>query len=508
MTSINQTLANGFTTLTANLSRLSETEKLVVVGYLKQLEDELTAALTVSDNLTDLTKRRYEALINQNKKTIKTAYTNINNQSANYLSGVGKATTGGASAIFNSVGLPLQSVAITTEQYMSLATNTMIQGAPNAAWWANQSKDLQDKFMQQMRMGYTAGETNAQLINRVRGSYTGTKNFVIDGVLEKRKVYTGGIMDASYNQARSLVTTATNQISSDARRLLYNENADILKGIVQVSTLDYRTTLQCAARDGKAWTLDGKPIGHTIAYDGGTPLHWGCRSIEVPMTKSWTELGADKKIDQKYLQDIDSATRASMDGQVPMSETFDSWIRGKSEADQIAYFGPKKYKLWKDGSLSLRQMIDQQGNPLTINQLARAYGFQIEDSMRIGQPAIPVVQQNAITLELEAQKRATEINSQIVGMVDVAEEAIKTLKGNLPARGSIVLLGAHAYDLSVIKDLIAFKKRKAQLLEGYRSAVAAGKRPTVLERQMYEGLAGLEKELFDDSVAYAQIRTK
>lgn len=509
MASINQSLVNSFTTLTANLSRLSETEKLVVVGYLKELEDELSQALSsTTKKLTDYSKKRYESLISQNKQTIRTAYTKINDQNTQYLSGASSASINGMSSIFANIGIPLSSVAITTEQYQALATNAMIRGASTKAWWSSQSRDLQNNFMHQMRIGYTAGETNDQLIKRIRGSYTGTQSFIIDGVIEKRQLYQGGIMDASYNQARNLVVTSTNQVSSDSKRFLFKKNDDVIKGIVQISTLDYRTTLQCAARDGKAWTLDGQPINHTIAYEGGTPLHWGCRSVEVPMTKSWAELGADPKVDKEYLANIDETTRASMTGQVPATQTFEEWIGNQAVEDQIAYFGPKKYELWKDGDLTLRQMLDQQGNPLTLNQLASAYGFQVEANMLQGQPRIPVVQQNALIVEQQAQRLATNLNKDINDLVTVAQQAISELKGNLPSRGNIVLIGTHGYNLEMPQDVIAFKARKQDLLKGYRASIADAKRPTILQQQMYDGLIGVEKELFDDSVALAILKAK
>lgn len=508
MASVNQSLVSSFTTLTANLSRLSETEKLVVIGSLKELEDALSLALNSSSSLTALSKRRFEALISQNRQTIKTAYTNIHNQNTQYLSGVGAASVKGSGSIFNSMGVPLSSVAVTTEQYQALASNAMIRGASTKAWWSNQSRTLQDNFMHQMRMGYIAGETNDQLIKRVRGDYVGTRSFVIEGGIEKRRMYQGGIMDASYNQARSLVGTATNQVSSDARRLLFQKNGDVLKGIVQISTLDMRTTLQCAARDGKAWTLDGEPIGHTIPYEGGTPLHWGCRSVEVPMTKSWADLGADPKVDEEYLANINQTTRASMNGQVPASQTFDEWIRNQAVEDQIAYFGPKKYEIWKEGGLTLRQMLDQQGNPLTLDQLALAYGFQVSSAASLGQPRIPAVQQNALLVEQQAQKLAKEMNQGITDLIGVLEQTILDLKGNLPSRGNIVLLGSRGYNLEIAEDVIAFKARKVQLLKGYKEALVSKKRPSVFEQQMYEGLVGTEKEFFDDSIALALLKAK
>lgn len=66
-------------------------------------------------------------------------------------------------------------------------------------------------------------------------------------------------------QLDTLVRTITNHVSSVSRAALYEANSDIINGYKWISTLDNRTTLICASRDGKTY-----PVGGPLP-----PAHWG-----------------------------------------------------------------------------------------------------------------------------------------------------------------------------------------------------------------------------------------
>lgn len=274
-TSANNQLANSFITLTANMQRLSQSEILTVVGTLKQLETELANELLNNPKLTDWTKRRYSALISQNQNTIAEYYKSINAHHQAFLTGVGGVTQAGVANAFVGIGVPLPSVAITTEQFRSIASTAMVNGAPSSAWWAKQSQGLRDAFAQQMRIGYAGGETVDQLVQRVRGTATGRKNiYFVDGAKKVFNEFQGGIMDTGTRQAEALVRTSVQQMSNDAKMEVFRANKALLKGVMWVATLDSRTTLLCSQRSGKLYDLEGKPIGHNYPFLGGTPAHW------------------------------------------------------------------------------------------------------------------------------------------------------------------------------------------------------------------------------------------
>jgi hypothetical protein len=126
----------------------------------------------------------------------------------------------------------------------------------------------------------------------------------------------------------------------------------------------------CKARSGLQWNLKTKePVGHLIPWNGGPPLHFQCRSVTVAVLKPIS------KIPKKKKQAIEEAgTQSSMDGQVPDDMDYQSWLKTKSISFQKEALGPGRWQLWKDGKLTLPQMLDMRGNPLTLAELQRKYG--------------------------------------------------------------------------------------------------------------------------------------
>lgn len=411
---LNNLLSSDFLTLSANLQRLSESEVIVVTGVLKQLELELLAELQDNPQLTEYTKRRFEALVNQNRATIASYYDKVETTHTTFLTQTAGITQAAVGRVFGGVGISVNSVVLTEEQLKSLASNSLIQGAPSSAWWSKQSNNLQDAFVNQMRIGYAAGETLDQLVQRVRGTSTGVRStYLIDG---KKKVYTefsGGIMDTGTRQAQALVRTSVQQVSADAKLAVFRGNSDIIKAVEWLATLDTRTTKLCAQRDKLHWDLNGNPIGHKLSFLGGTPAHWGCRSTLSPVMKTMKELELEDIVSDERIAEAESAsTRASMDGPVPASTNFEDWFGGLSKQDQVSYLGKKKYEIWKEKGLSFSQMTNQAGNPLTVQQLAATYGYPLPKPATSSIPAIPERLEPAISAQQQAQPLAAEITAK------------------------------------------------------------------------------------------------
>lgn len=139
--------------------------------------------------------------------------------------------------------------------------------------------------------------------------------------------------------------------------------------------LDDKTSAICMARSGFAWDLDGNPLPETDTnepFPGPPPYHPNCRSTLVPVVKGLDDLIEDPKVAarvRKAVQALPESTQASMDGKVASSLTYEDWLKRKNETFQQEVLGPGKYKLWKAGRIDLRDLIDQQGNPLTVAQL-------------------------------------------------------------------------------------------------------------------------------------------
>lgn len=247
---------------------------------------------------------------------------------------------------FAAIGLD---AALPTEAALkALVNGSLIEGAPSAAWWSKQSDDLAFKFAAQVRQGIAGNETVQQIVRRVIGS---------------PRLGTPGIMETSRRGATALVHTSIQQVSNDARLATFKANDDIIKGVQQLSTLDSHTTKICIAYSGASWDLEGNPInGTTLPFNGGTPRHWNCRSVLTAITYTYKELGID-------IPEAPPGTRASDLGQIPADTSFESFLGRHDAAYVDNLLGPGRAQLWRDGKITLQQLVGGDGRELTLKRL-------------------------------------------------------------------------------------------------------------------------------------------
>lgn len=243
----------------------------------------------------------------------------------------------------------------TEDQIRGIVKFSPIQGTPTEEYWMQQSETVRRKFESVMRQGLLDGSSNSELIDRIRG--TEANNFK------------DGIFEAPIRDASALVRTSSLAVMNRTRLEMLNmpKNQTIVKGVQQVSTLDSRTSAVCIAYSGKAWSLpDYEPIGHSLPFNGGPPRHWHCRSTIIPVTKSFKELGID-------LDEIPKGTRATVDGQVPADLSFNDWLKTKTRAFQDDLLGVGKANLWRNGKISLTDLVNQSGQERSLAELKRAF---------------------------------------------------------------------------------------------------------------------------------------
>tara|TARA_R110002020_G_scaffold95937_10_gene230118 strand:+ start:1496 stop:2590 length:1095 start_codon:yes stop_codon:yes gene_type:complete len=354
--SANDIIADLVTRHAIDLLRVEAGQRRAIRRLLSELEGDLVAQLAKIDP-TGVARdsarvARLEKLLTQARETIRASYRGASSQLIGELRELADIEAGFAARVINQgLGIELATATLTRAQAVALVGDMLVQGAPVSDWWSRQAGDTLERFTDAMRLGMAQGDTSAQLIQRVRG---GKRN----GELVT------GFMEISKRNADSLVRSATQAVSAAARDQTYTANADILKGVMWNSTLDGRTTLECAARDGLLYTVEGKePIDHNLPWGGGAGnLHWGCRSTSTPVTKSFRELGID-------IDDLPPGKRASIDGQVPSDTKFEGWLSRQSKARQDEVLGPGRADLFRDGKIGLRDMLDQNGRELTLKEL-------------------------------------------------------------------------------------------------------------------------------------------
>jgi SPP1 gp7 family putative phage head morphogenesis protein len=233
----------------------------------------------------------------------------------------------------------------------SVSQSSLIQGATIGNWFSRLNESARFDVERVVKNGVLLGQTNAQIAKELIG--IGDKG--------------GQPIAKARRDAMAITRTAVQTVAKDARLASLEANANIIKAVQWVSTLDSRTSEICVARSGKTWSYpDFKPIGHKIPWNGGPPAHWNCRSSFIPITKSFEELTGGKIKDR-----VEPSTRASMDGAVAADLTFDQFLKSKPPEFADKMLGKGRAELWRSGKITLNQLLDQRGNPLTLAQLKR-----------------------------------------------------------------------------------------------------------------------------------------
>ncbi len=217
--------------------------------------------------------------------------------------------------------------------------------------WRRLNRQTQTRFRDQLLVGLRNGESSQRIATRISGG-------VIDGVQVK------GLMTTTRGNARTLVRTGSNAVLNQSRLQSMQQNNEMIDAIQQISTLDSRTSHICIAYSGAAWDVNTlEPIGEgTLPFNSGPPRHFNCRSTIVPVLKSFEDLGLPPA-------EFPEGTRASIDGQLPGDITFDEFLRQQTAKFQDELLGPARAKLWRDDRITLTQLVDMRGNPMTLDQL-------------------------------------------------------------------------------------------------------------------------------------------
>lgn len=353
----NEKLVDMFMERAIDLLRLEAGTRDKVLVFLAELERELVGLVAKIDptGTPDAArqKKRLADLLAEVQGTIRGTYRDASTLLAREIREIIDAeATWTGNAINTATRASFVDAGLTRGFLQTLVSDVLIQGAASKDWWGRQAGGLADKFADQMRAGMALGEANGKLIERVRG-----------------KTGQPGIMNLARSSAERLVRASVQAAANTAREATYDENADLISALEWSATLDTRTSPWCIVRDGLKYTpKEHRPMGHTVPWlEGPGKVHWGCRSTSVPVLKSWRDLGIDE-------DEIPETTRASMDGQVPAAMTFEQWLKKQSVLRQNSVLGEGKAQLWRDGKIQFRDLLDQNGRPLTTEQLRAKYG--------------------------------------------------------------------------------------------------------------------------------------
>ena len=325
------------------IERFTASEKKKLFKVFLQMQTELKAKL--ANGYTPYEKPRLTKLLKDCTAIINTFYGGIQSE-FDYV-GLAKAEAAATQTAIASIGL--EASLPTAAVLKAMVSDSLIQGAPLAEWWEKMGADTAFKFSAQVRQGVAQGETLQQVITRIVGS-------------KKKGIV--GIMEISHRHASTLVHDSIMQIANDARMATYKENADIMKGFEWLATLDGNTCIECMAYSGAQWDMEGKPIKGDLLLKN-PPLHPNCRCVLTSITKTYKELGLN-------INEMPPGTRASDLGQVPADMSMDSFLRRHDTEYLNDLLGPGRAKLFQDGKITLRQLVDGTGRPLRLDELRKA----------------------------------------------------------------------------------------------------------------------------------------
>lgn len=327
------------------LQRVSAHDEAEAEAILRELEAELRALLN-SRTLNEASKREIEALITQADKAIAARYatvaTTVDTHGLVVLVADRTAEAISTISILETVARP------TAEVLASLAKNVLIDGAPSADWWDKQAEDTAFKFAAQVRQGVINGETNERIVARITGSPSEP-----------------GILGLARRNARALVHSSVMSAANDARLATFRKNSRLIAGVRWLATLDGHTCPRCAALDGQSWSLEGEKLKGTKVEFQAPPIHWNDRCVLSPIPKTFRDLGLN--IDEPTI----GGERASSQGPVHGSTTFQQFFDRMSRAQQDEQFGKTRAALMRAGKLTVRDLVNGRGRELSLDELAR-----------------------------------------------------------------------------------------------------------------------------------------
>lgn len=337
MTSLNDELAREVIRQSVNVARFEAQIAKTALSELVRLDKVLVGLLVQTGDAT------FKNLLSVAKKEINERLSAAKLAALRDSERLITAAASSTAASINVVtGAELATRYVAEELVQSALSKSIVMGAPASQWWTRQKASYYNKFSDTVRAGAITGRTTGQLITDWRQQ-------------------SGQLM----RHAEAQVRTSVQSMQNAAQMEVLSRNADLVKGVQALVTFDLRTSAICRSRSNDAWDFDGNPLNAntTERFPGPPPWHWNCRTVLTGVLKEFSDL--DPSIQKK----LPPATRSSMNGQVAEDLTYNDWLKTLPVEDQIEVLGKRKHELWKNGKLTMKDMVDQRGRELTIDQL-------------------------------------------------------------------------------------------------------------------------------------------
>tara|TARA_R110000772_G_scaffold268452_1_gene395595 strand:+ start:31831 stop:32766 length:936 start_codon:yes stop_codon:yes gene_type:complete len=194
------------------------------------------------------------------------------------------------------------------------------------------NKQSQDRVSSAIRTGFYQGETTNTILQRVRGT--------------KAAGFKDGVIGHIGRDVNTIVRTALQHASSQARAEVWNQNSKVIDRVQWVSTLDRRTSTICQGLDLQRFDRDKGPR---------PPIHPNCRSTTIAvLSKKFESLSAGRI---RSSRNPDGTVK-----KVSADQNYYGWLKKQPVDFQNSVIGPTRAKLLNDGGLSAQRFQELQLN--------------------------------------------------------------------------------------------------------------------------------------------------
>lgn len=309
------------------LGRYSNSQVRRIVALLNRVDADVVGQLA-SANITR--RADLEALLDQIRGMQQAGWNRIGGEMT-----VAMTDLGGVEAQFQSalvrhaaegmaISVELGAGPLTAAQVYAAAAARPFQGKILREWLNDAEAASARRVREAIRQGYAESETIDQMVRRIRGT--------------RAAGYSDGVLEISRRGAETMVRTAITHISAVAAEETYRTVNDgresaLIIGVEWVSTLDNRTSLICASRDGEVFPIGKGPR---------PPAHPNCRSTTIPRLRGMPAFGRT---------------------------TYGDWIKTIPLSMQVEILGASRAKLLREGKLPVDRFVDDKGHVLTLEQL-------------------------------------------------------------------------------------------------------------------------------------------
>lgn len=209
------------------------------------------------------------------------------------------------------------------------------------------SANLRKKVEYVIRDGFSQGQTNQQIINRIKG--------------RKSLDYKDGLLQSERYVIERQVRTARSHVSNTSYLQTYEALG--FTHIKFVSVLDGRSSFTCANLDQTMWKIDDPKIRRP-------PLHPNCRSTLIGVDADGNLGGVRPFVaDERKIKNIPKDERDGIIGQVEANTKFSDWFKDQDDDFQRNWLGSTRFELYKKSDFPIDKFVDPIGRKYTLDEL-------------------------------------------------------------------------------------------------------------------------------------------